>query len=402
LAALWIAAGLARYGLLTRGFRLRLSEAVGLVILVAVLVVSRFRVRIPWPGAVFPLLYVGMESLSTLVNRADWSRGFKLDALLGVEALLAIGAATLVTMIDLRTVARIIVGAGALSAAVAILLTLLYRLHLGQFGVGVDPVTGLCKTYGTMYEANLLGSYLAASLVFSLVVGQYMAPRWFAGGSRALMVVGIGLTVTRAIWFSVLVGALVLLGLAVIERVRMRKRQLMAVVIGCGLTLGAWGGLLQIASSHPCGPVRASELSTEGSINGRVASHVLALKEWASSPIWGLGTGSTRAHLTNDPNQPWISSQAIAELHDTGVIGFVLVFGLLGLLLWALIRWRRPPDRSERWFRYGLAASVVTMMAAFQATTGVLMEFPWLFVGVAIGVLYAPPPAARPGSTRSA
>jgi hypothetical protein len=401
-AALWIAAGLARYGLLTHGFRLRLSEAVGFLILGAILVASRFPLPIPWPGALFPLIYVGIEGLSTLLNPADWSRGFKLDALLGAEAVLAIGAATLVSMIDFRTVARIIVGAGAVSAAVAIVLTLLYQVHFVHFGVQIDPVTGLCKTYGTMYEANLLGSYLAATLVFSFVVGHYLGPARFTTLSRALMVVGIGLTVSRAIWFSVLAGVVLLLALAVIERVRLRRQQLLIGAGGAALMLLAWGALLQIASSHPCGPVRASELSTEGSINGRVASHVLALNEWTSSPFWGLGTGSNRAHLPNDPNQPWISSQAIAALHDTGVIGFVLVFGLLGLLLWALVWWRRPPDGSERWFRYGLAASIVTLLAAFQATTGVLMEFPWLFIGVAIGALYSRPPAARPALTRSA
>jgi hypothetical protein len=75
------------------------------------------------------------------------------------------------------------------------------------------------------------------------------------------------------------------------------------------------------------------------------------------------------------------------------VIGFVLVFGLVALLLWALVWWRRPPDLSERWLRYGLAAAIVTLLAAFQATTGVLMEFPWLFIGTAIGVLFHRAPA---------
>ena len=78
-----------------------------------------------------------------------------------------------------------------------------------------------------------------------------------------------------------------------------------------------------------------------------------------------------------------------------GVVGFVLVVGLVGLLLWALVWWRRPPDADERWFRYGLAAAIVTLLAAFQATTGTLMEFPWLFFGTAIGVLYRRPPTGR-------
>ena len=194
-AALWITAGLARFGLITHGFRLRLSETLGLLILGGILVASRFRVRIPWTGAIYPLIYIGIEALSTLLNPADWSRGFKLDLLLGVEAVLAIGAATLVSAIDRKTLARVIVGAGALAAAVAVALTILYQLHLTGFGLQVDPVTGVCKTYGTMYEANLLGSYLAATLVFSIVVGQYLGPTWFTAGSRALMAIGIGLTV---------------------------------------------------------------------------------------------------------------------------------------------------------------------------------------------------------------
>ena len=402
---MWIAAGLARFGLLTHGFRFRLSEAVGLLIIAAILLASRFRVSIPWPGAAYPLIYVGMETLSTALNPADWGRGFKLDLLLATEAVLAVGAATLVRTIDLRTLARIIVGAGALAASVAIALTVMYALHLTSLGVQVDPVTGVCKTYGTMYEANLLGSYLAATLVFSFVVGGYLGLVWFTAASRALMVVGIGLTVSRAIWFSVLVGVVLLLGLAVMERMRIRKPQLAMLVGGAALTVLAWGVILQVASSRPCGRVLASELSPQGSINGRLASNVLALNEWTSSPIWGLGTGSTRAHLPNDPNQPWISAQGVAALHDTGVVGFVLVVGLVGLLLWAVVRWRRPPDADERWFRYGLAAAIVTLLAAFQATTGTLMEFPWLFLGTAIGVLYSRPPpgrAAREVAARSA
>ena len=398
-AGLWLAAGLARFGLLTHGFRLRLSELLGLLILGGVLLISGFRFPIPWPAAIYPLIYVAMETLSTLVNPGDWSRGFKLDILLGVEAVLAIGAAALVSVLDFRTIARTIVGAGAVAATVAIGLTALYHLHLTSFGVQVDPVTGLCKTYGTMYEANLLGSYLAASLVFSLVVGRYLGAAWFSGGSRALMVVGIGLTVSRAIWFAVLVGAVLLLALAVLERTRLRPRQLITLILGTALTLGVWAGLLELANGHPCGPVRASEISTQGSISGRFASHALALAEWSSSGLFGealgLGTGSTKAHLPNDPNQPWISSQAVAALHDTGVVGFVLVFGLLALLLLALIRWHRPSNSQERWLRYGLAAAILTLLVAFQATTGTLMEFPWLFLGTALGVLFAPRAAAR-------
>src|SRR2546429_746933 len=99
-----------------------------------------------------------------------------------------------------------------------------------------------------MYEANLLGSYLAATLVLSLVVSRYLGPAWFAVGSRALMVVGIGLTVSRAIWFSVLAGVVLLLGLAVIERFHVTRQQVARLVGAAGLSLLTWGVLLQIAS----------------------------------------------------------------------------------------------------------------------------------------------------------
>lgn len=359
-----------------------------LILLVIVLVV-RFRFSVARPVALFPLVYVGMETLSTLLNPDDWSRGFKLDLLLAVEAFLAIGAAWLASTLDVRTIARTIVGAGALAAGVAIALTILYHLRVTGFGVQVDPVTGLCKTYGTMWEANLLGSYVAATLVFSFAVGALLGPAWFANASRGIMVLAVGLSLSRAVWFAALVGVVGLLALAVLERVRWRAQQLFETGGGSVVALLTTGVLVQLIASHPCGRVLASELSTQGSITGRFSSHILALNEWTTSPFWGLGTGSTRAHLPSDPNQPWISSLGVGVLHDTGVIGFVLIAGLLGLLLWALVRRNLPEVSSERWLRYGLAGAILTLLVAFQATTGDLMEYPWLFVGTAIGVLYA-------------
>lgn len=359
-----------------------------MLILLVIVLVARFRFPVARPVALFPLVYVGMETLSTLLNPDDWSRGFKLDLLLAVEAVLAIGAAWLARSLDVRTIARTIVGAGALAAGVAIALTILYHLRVTGFGVQVDPVTGLCKTYGTMWEANLLGSYLAATLVFSFAVGALLGPAWFALASRSVMVLAVGLTLSRAVWFAALVGVVGLLALAVLEGVRWRARQLVTTGGGFALAVVITGVLVQLTASHPCGRVLASELSTQGSITGRFSSHILALNEWTASPFWGLGTGSTRAHLPGDANQPWISSFGVGMLHDTGVIGFVLITGLLGLLLWTLVRWHLPPVSSERWLRYGLAAAILTLLVAFQATTGDLMEYPWLFVGTAIGMLY--------------
>jgi hypothetical protein len=230
---------------------------------------------------------------------------------------------------------------------------------------------------------------MAATLVFSLAVGGLLGPSWFTFASRSVMVVAVGLALSRAVWLAALIGVVGLLAVAVFQGVRVRTSQLLTFGGGATLALLPTAFIVQLIASHPCGRVLAPELSTRGSITGRFSSHILALNEWTASPIWGLGTGSTRSHLPGDPNQPWISSLGVALVHDTGVVGFVLIAGLLGLLLWALVRWNLPPVASERWLRYGLAAAILTLLVAFQATTGDLMEYPWLFVGTAIGVLYA-------------
>jgi hypothetical protein len=388
LACLWVVAIFSHFGYQVGGVRLRFSEAASLGVLAAVLLFVRPRLKPFWPPLLLPLAYVAVQTFATALNPADWSRGFKLDLLLGLEALIAILAAYLVSTVDLTVVARIIVGAAGLEALIAIGLMAARLLGLTTFGVEADPATGLCKTYATMWEPNLLASYLAAVLVFLLAVRRLIGPTWLQAVGTAAMGIAIGLTLTRAAWLALLPGVGALLLLQARARIKLGGKEVLSGLVLGGLVAAAAASVLLAASNGVCGHVVASKYQSV-SVTGRITNNRLALQEWTRSPWWGLGTGSVRAHQPGDPNPPWIATMGVGILHDTGLIGSWIIIALILALLWGLVGWRSPRSDPERLTRYGLAAAVVVLLVAFQATTGELMEFTWLFVGTALGVLYA-------------
>jgi hypothetical protein len=385
-AALWLTAILSRFGYETHGVRLRLSEALAVVILL-VAVISLRRRLVLWPAILLPFAYVAIETFSTLLNRADWGRGLKLDLLLAIEALIAVGAAYLVRLIDARTLARIIVGAGVLEALAAIVISGLFLVHATNFGVQIDGSTFQCKAYGTMYEANLLASYLGAVLVFLFATRRLIGPSWVQASAAGTITVAIGLTLTRAAWLAILAAVIVLLVLRAVRRTPTERGEVVSGVILLGLLAGAAVVVITAANEGICGHPNVV-WSQGASITGRVANQGIALKEWAESPVIGLGTGSVKGKLVGDQNAPWISSLAIGTLHDTGIIGAIVVTVLIGLLLLGLVRRDRAPPPDWQFVRDGLAAAIVMLLVAFQATTGDLLEFPWVFVGTAVGVIW--------------
>lgn len=384
-AIIWAAAALSQFGWQYHGVRIRLSEVISLVVVAAVVLTWRFAVV--RPAALLLFGYAAVEIFSTLLNRSDWSRGLKLDLILLTEALIAAVIAYLAGVLDARSIARIIVGVGTAEAAAAILFSGLYALHLTTFGVQIDPATNLCKAYGTMWEANLLASFLGAVLVFALAVRSLLGRPWVQAASTGLMAVAIGLTLTRAAWIAILVGVLALVFLRFGMRNQLGRSELVAWAVPGALLVASAAVVLVAAHDGICG--HGSAVGSQGtSVTGRVANHEVALAEWSHAPIFGLGTGSIHSLAGNDPHQPWISSMAIDSLHDTGIVGALIVAGLILLLLWRLFRDRAdaPPARLQ--LINGTTAALITLLVAFQATTGMIMEYPWLFAGTAVGLLY--------------
>ena len=61
---------------------------------------------------------------------------------------------------------------------------------------------------------------------------------------------------------------------------------------------------------------------------------------------------------------------------------------LIAALLRGLII-RRDLSDGRLAVRDGIAAAIIVLLIAFQATTGTLMEYPWLFAGTALGLVFA-------------
>src|SRR5205085_2594057 len=189
--------------------------------------------------------------------------------------------------------------------------------HAAVSGVQFAPVTGAPMVYGTLYEANIFGSYLSTAFLIALAlatdetVGHKM-PLYLV---CALTALGLLLSATRSAWGATVLGALLLLALLrpgrggrvgsagvspVPERAARAWRLaggLMAagVVVGVGLAFappsvtGALGararGLLNFGS---------------GSGYGRLQLYKAALSEWSARPLLGTGPGSFSYRLPGD------------------------------------------------------------------------------------------------------
>src|SRR5205807_9417332 len=87
--------------------------------------------------------------------------------------------------------------------------------HAAVFGVQLAPVTGAPMVYGTLYEANIFGSYMSAAFLIALALAtdetvRHKMPLYLV---CALTALGLLLSATRSAWGATVLGAVLLLAL---------------------------------------------------------------------------------------------------------------------------------------------------------------------------------------------
>jgi len=62
---------------------------------------------------------------------------------------------------------------------------------------------------------------------------------------------------------------------------------------------------------------------------------------------------------------------------------------LIVMLLRGVLRTQPTFSADQLAVRDGIAAAVIVLLVAFQATTGTVMEYSWMFAGTALGLVFA-------------
>jgi O-antigen ligase len=194
--------------------------------------------------------------------------------------------------------------------------------------------------------------------------GSTAVERVLAGYLAGVLLLGLGLTVSRGAWLGLLVALALWPWMAV--RRRLSKRVAVSTVV-------AVLGLVALGSVYANVPRARERLDVLWRDRGEVSRPGMWRAAWLTfreNPWWGSGAGSYAAMFEkyrpeNEQKHPqWTHNDYLNTLSDYGVAGFALFFGACGVVVWGGIRNRRAPQSLESKPRESWVDSADFSMAA--------------------------------------
>lgn len=337
-----------------------------------------------------------------------------------------------------RLILKALLVFGVLEALFGIVSWFLYPLGLNlgvdEYPLGIRGPGGiLCNfsltIYGTLWEPNVYGSTLMLVILLGaalFVSDEFATWRKPLGIALALMVVAMGLNASRGAFLALFLGlglivlaargmslggrlkwagAAALLLLAVNISTQQLSNVLMQLPSAPGLATRApcaeW-----IAAGMPRGvqqgdpefdPATGPD-SDLGAVNRMLEAQTLASRwvsyrqawdDFSARPLFGNGPNSFGQKYTTTAHTPgWISNLVLMALHDTGIVGAVLLLGWFALLAWRVLRAliKPPPAPSDSpraalcTLVLGLGIGLLCLLVAYQVTTMLWFGLIWFLL----------------------
>jgi hypothetical protein len=270
---------------------------------------------------------------------------------------------------------------GAVEALYGLLCFYSNLLFGTEFGMEIGQYGSIPGTYGTQFEANILGSYCGACSAMMLAMYlQEKRQRYLLG--FAVTFAAMAISLSRGALLGSLLGLLVVIIRRRKDIDRRRLEKLALAMLGISITvapavLGLW--------SERFSTVEISDIATDDTTRDRVITLGLAYEGIMEHPLMGNGTSSfqlqfSSADFGGDQDMPgWIANTEARILYDTGIVGFGLFlafFVSLGRGVKRLLKTSPHPELEA------LAMSFVVYLVAFQFTEGTLLAFPWVHLGL--------------------
>lgn len=334
----------------------------------------------------FVAAYLGINLFSSLVMSIAPGQTLKW----AVQQALVIMAYFLLRVLvrepkTLSRVVRLLIAVGALEGAYALICFYSNILFDTGFGVDVGQYGTFPGTFGTMFEANILGAFSGACLLMALVI--YFRER------RPIYLIAVAFTyaalviaLSRAAIIASAV-ALAVLFFAGRKNGMFNKQAVKAVritLIAASLILASAIVPLYIERFST---VQVSDISADPDTALRVVTIGMAVDDIVQHPMLGNGTSSFQLLVSNrelgfmdlDEIGAWIGNMETRILHDTGLIGLAIFGGFLIYLVvpaWKLLRKEYIPEL----LALMLGALIYSM--TFQATEGTLLAYSWVHLGL--------------------
>lgn len=292
-------------------------------------------------------------------------------------------------------------------------------LIIGSTGIpGLQANVGeVPKVAGLAFEANLFASMLGAMAPFALDRFR-TRPVLATAIPLIVIVIGVGLGVTRGAYLGLAAGLLVYLGVVVYRSPR--RSQVLAIipVMVVALLLAPSIAAITLPVGRPSTPATATPRPGESASPGASASPAVsptpavdtftyrtiriptALNDLRKSPIIGLGAASfgQRHDIPKLPagTPDYNGILALVAVYESGLLGasaLALGFALSLVVLFRLSRTRPGPAAAY-------AASIVALLVAYEATNALFFSINWIILGagLALAVQAMGEPAATIGS----
>ena len=307
-------------------------------------------------------------------------------------------------------------GIGVAHATVGIVIAAAFFL-VGPNGVpGMQTSPGEPpKVAGLAFEANLFASMLGALAPFAIERFRRL-PSVMRALPIVIIVVGVGLGVTRGAYLGLAAAIVVYLGVVTFRRRRMvevlRLVPVIAVAAVLAPSISAISLPIERSSGASAGTPRAAasalpEPSATGApartprptptpeptpaadtLTYRTTRIPTALSDLRESPLIGLGAASygQRHELSDRPGtRDYIGILALVAIYETGVIGAAAL--TLGFGFALRLFWRRSDSGPGAAAAY--AASIASLLVAYQATNALFFSINWMLLGAGLAVVEA-------------
>lgn len=343
----------------------------------------------------------------------------------------------LLTATDARAAFRLAVKGllifGVLEAGFGIIGWFLYpfgvNLGVDEYPLGIRGPGGIvCNfsltMYGTLWEPNAYGGALMTVILIGatlFVSNEFAAWRKALGGALAVMLIALALNASRAPALTLVFGLMLIVlfaqGMSRWAKLKWSIAALAIIVVVSVPSLEITRVLMQMPSapglaarapcaewiaqgmpmtappddpeySQPTGPgsdIGMVNRFMEGqTLTSRWVSYRRAWEAFLQRPWLGNGADAFgQSFTTTAHTRGWISNMFLMSLHDTGIVGTLLLSAWLLWFAWYIFdRWRRARASARRVLVFALGVGLIALLVTYQTTTMLWFGLVWWYLAM--------------------
>jgi len=330
------------------------------------------------------LAYLGAALVSSLLYAPVLTESLKYLALMVFGMALYWVVRALAFKLDALTRGVLtLIGVAVAVSAFGIIAWLLFPfgVNLGVQIYSVGTFTTF-SPYGTLYDSNTLGMYaMAAVLLQAALILDPQFARWRIALSAGILVtlVAVALSLTRTAWIGLSVGLFLI--------VLFSPRRRWALALGGAAVVLVLGALV-VNSALAGGEESLADFSlarllTSRSILFRLDAYARAWNDFVASPLLGNGVNTFAQKYTSPAGaRDFISNFVLMTLHDTGIVGALLLGAWLLQLGWGTWQALRTEQGRARTFLLALAVAYVALLVTYQSVSVFWLGWNWIYLGL--------------------